>query len=63
MTPYGRQGALMRVLDGGGEPALTGEEVMRRVADLIAEHLPIVPFDDPYRGVLVSLVGCCPSHR
>ncbi len=49
------QHPLMRVLDGAGEAALTGEEVLTQVAELIADRLPLIPFHDPDRGQLVAL--------
>jgi hypothetical protein len=34
---------------------LTGNEVLWLISDLIAEHLPSIPFDDPYCGTLRTL--------
>lgn len=44
-------------------PALTGEQVMQKVSDLIGEHLPMIPLDDPYRGALGALVCAAPRRR
>jgi hypothetical protein len=42
--------------DEGGRPTpLTGQQVLLLCSELIAEHLPTIPFDDPDRGRLVAL--------
>ena len=34
---------------------MTGDELLRQVADLINEHLHDVPLDDPFRGSLYAM--------
>lgn len=41
---------------------LTGEQVLQLCSELIAEHLPTIPFDDPYRGALAALGLCVPRR-
>lgn len=54
-------GPILKVLDGGGEapPLLTGESVLREIADLIDRHLPSVSLDDPERVALQALRLAC----
>jgi hypothetical protein len=42
---------------------LTGEQVLQLCSELIAEHLPTVPHDDPYRDCLASLGLAVPRRR
>lgn len=55
---------IMRVLDGGGE-AVSGEDVVAEVGEIIDRLLPSVPLDDPYRPALLSLglVAAGPLRR
>jgi len=56
---------MLRLVDTDEEPAeaMTGEQLLRQVADLIALNLPMVPLEDPDRGVLASLVLAAPPVR
>lgn len=45
------------------QPApLTGREVLRLVVDLIDDHLPSIPIDDPDRGILATLALAAPKR-
>lgn len=54
---------LQLVRNGPPSPPITGQQVLCQVADLIAEHLPGIPFDDPDRGVLATLMHAAPPDR
>lgn len=42
--------------DDNAPKPLTGEQILALVADVIAEHIPSLAFDDPYYGTL-SVLG------
>ena len=48
---------MLKLVDAGDVPAqaLTGEQLLRQVADLIVDRLPEVPLADVDRGRLVAL--------
>lgn len=58
-----RVAPILKALEGGAEVPLTGEEVLREVADLIAVHLPLLRMDDPFRGALATIALAVPSCR
>jgi hypothetical protein len=55
----------LRVIENAEDvpPPVTAGEVLQLVSDLIAEHLPAIPFDDPDRGRLVTLRLAVPPSR
>lgn len=47
---------MLKLVEGDEVPVrLSGEDVLLRVAHLVATDLPAVPLDDPYHAVLRSL--------
>lgn len=44
----------LTTIAGGGETT-SGKDVLRLIGELLAEHLPAVPHDDPYWLSLVRL--------
>jgi len=46
--------------DENAPKRLTGDQVFREVADLIADRLPSIPIGDPGRGVLAALLHSAP---
>lgn len=58
--------SMLRLVETDEPPveALTGEQVLRQVADLIEERLPAVPLDDRFRGALATIALAAPArHR
>lgn len=46
--PHGTSSLKLIEPDENAPRPLTGAEVYKQVAELIAEHLPSIPFDDPH---------------
>lgn len=55
--------AMLKLVEGDETPAReSGADVLRDVAQLIADRLPGVPCDDPHRGVLSALRSVAPRR-
>ena len=62
MRDYNR--GMLRLVEGDETPRrLNGEDVLRKVADVIEPHLAGLALDDPLRGALASLVHSAPPRR
>jgi len=58
--PHGTGSLKLVETDENAPKPLTGAQVFREVADLIADRLRSIPFEDPDRGVLAALVHSAP---
>jgi len=58
--PHGTSSLKLMKADENAPQPLTGEQVFREVADLIADRLLSIPLEDPDRGVLLALVHSAP---
>ena len=53
--------ATLTVLDGGQERALVGEDLLDQIAPIIAERLPLLCSDDPWRPAFERLLRAAPT--